>query len=430
MNQITVSENHRTLIKNGKPFFYLADTCWSAFTNIRKNDWIEYLKKRKYQGFNTLQINVLAQWDRSVSDLKLLPFREDQNGKIDFSKPNEKYFAHAHDFAKIAYDYGFNLSLVVLWSNYVADTWASEMNRNLGNPENIFPQELLDPYFKKVIATFDEFNPIWIIGGDTDFITDKATNTYLKAFKYFDKHSPNTLKTIHVKGRFADIPESIQKYQDIFFYQSGHNKDGIDMPYKLADEFYNKDIKLPIINSEPCYEQMGYSRRIYGRFGQFDVRKAAWQSILSGACAGITYGAHGIWSWQESDSNYSTGMGEAFDTPMSWFEALTFPGATDFGFIKQFLELHNLSELIPAQNILIDAPSPIRAAISSNKKWILIYMPSNTSIKVNENLSNAEIHLLDLSNNHLFNPQITISENNTIFSVNNSKADSLIVIKK
>ena len=51
---------------NGKPFFWLADTCWSAFTNISDDDWQEYLDLRARQGFNVLQINALPQWDLSL----------------------------------------------------------------------------------------------------------------------------------------------------------------------------------------------------------------------------------------------------------------------------------------------------------------------------------------------------------------------------
>ena len=64
---LTIENN--ILMKNGKPFFYLADTCWSAFTNIKDNDWDYYLDYRKSQGFNTLQINILPQWDASATDL-------------------------------------------------------------------------------------------------------------------------------------------------------------------------------------------------------------------------------------------------------------------------------------------------------------------------------------------------------------------------
>ena len=62
---IKVSKNKRSFERDGRPFFYLADTIWSAFTNVSLEEWEYYLTQRKYQGFNTLQINTLPQWDRS-----------------------------------------------------------------------------------------------------------------------------------------------------------------------------------------------------------------------------------------------------------------------------------------------------------------------------------------------------------------------------
>ena len=85
---LTIENN--ILMKNGKPFFYLADTCWSAFTNIKDNDWDYYLDYRKSQGFNTLQINILPQWDASATDLCYEPFEViDGKYKINY-KPAKK----------------------------------------------------------------------------------------------------------------------------------------------------------------------------------------------------------------------------------------------------------------------------------------------------------------------------------------------------
>ena len=58
---ITISENKRYFKKNNKNFFYFADTCWSAFTNIDLDSWEYYLQYRRRQGFNVLQINILPQ---------------------------------------------------------------------------------------------------------------------------------------------------------------------------------------------------------------------------------------------------------------------------------------------------------------------------------------------------------------------------------
>lgn len=47
------------LEKDGKRFFYLADTLWSAFTNLDMADWRFYLDTRKAQGFTAVQMNTI-----------------------------------------------------------------------------------------------------------------------------------------------------------------------------------------------------------------------------------------------------------------------------------------------------------------------------------------------------------------------------------
>lgn len=61
---ITAAPDGRTLLRDGTPFFWLADTCWSAFTSISDQEWEDYLNLRAEQGFTVLQLNTLAQWDR------------------------------------------------------------------------------------------------------------------------------------------------------------------------------------------------------------------------------------------------------------------------------------------------------------------------------------------------------------------------------
>ena len=422
--KITVSQNKRTLLRDGQHFFYLADTCWSAFTSIQENDWITYLDKRKEQGFNTLQINVLPQWDRSRGQFDCLPFPLDA-GVFDFTVWEDAYFERAQRLCKIADEKGFTLALVVLWSNYVAGTWASQLDKE----RNVLPEDCRQAYYQKVIATFDAFHPIYFIGGDTDFPTQPTIDTYLEAFAFFEKHSPNTLKTIHIKGRFEEIPEPIVEQLDLFLYQSGHNSAFLNMPYYLAERFYQRQPQLPIINSEPCYEQMGYARHVYGRFGQKDVRKAAWQSLLAGGAAGITYGAHGIWSWQTPTATFAEEIGEAFDRPMVWPEALSFPGADDYGFIKQLFELLNIQELVPCQERLIDADEQIRMAAIAGSNDALLYLPSNTTVRLQGDLSTATVTLIDLNTNRFLKPKLTVTDGITVFHPHNCHEDVLFVIQ-
>ncbi|MHC5216153.1 apiosidase-like domain-containing protein [Enterococcus sp. LJL128] len=423
--KITVNQNKRTLLREGKHFFYFADTCWSVFTSIREEEWLIYLKKRQSQGFNTLQINILPQWDRSRGSLDILPYTQ-TNSCYDFSVLNEEYFKRAEKLCQIAEEHGFTLALVVLWSNYVAGTWASELD----NRRNVIPKMYRQQYFEKVVETFDQFSPIYLIGGDTDFPIQETIDTYIEAFDFFEKASVETLKTIHIKGRLQEIPEEIRRRLAIYLYQSGHNRSFLNMPYALASHFYQLEEEKPIINSEPCYEQMGFARKVYGRFSQRDVRQAAWQSVLSGGAAGITYGAHGIWSWHGHSAAFAENIGEAFDRPMHWQDALQFPGANDYGFMKQLFEMLHIKNLIPCNQLLVRGDEQIRLAETEEAACYLIYIPSNTTITVSIDLSEYQVILIDLKENCFLKPEYEISGNETTFDTHRCLEDVLIIAYK
>lgn len=55
----TQDRERRCFLSDGKPFFYLADTCWLAFSNCSESDFDAYLSYREAQGFNVVQISVL-----------------------------------------------------------------------------------------------------------------------------------------------------------------------------------------------------------------------------------------------------------------------------------------------------------------------------------------------------------------------------------
>ena len=208
---------------------------------------------------------------------------------------------------------GFELSLVLLWCNYVPGTWASSLI-----PDGVLPFDCLKNYVEKVHETFSKFEPLYIVSGDTDFPTQESIKYYAYVASALKKLAPSCLLTTHIKGRYTYIPKEIYQYLDLCFYQSGHNAKDLSMPYSLSEEMQNKYPGKPLINSEPCYEEMGYSGQMYGRWTRFDVRRCAFMSILSGACAGITYGAAGIYSWHKVKKSFESSLGEGFDMPKSW----------------------------------------------------------------------------------------------------------------
>ena len=295
--QLEIAPGGRSLQQDGQPFFWLADTCWSAFTNITDDEWEAYLDQRAAQGFNVIQINTLPQWDRCGSLLDCQPFPRREDGICyDFYRILPGYFARAQKMCA-AVQRGFTLALVVMWCNYVPGTWASEM---FGG--NVIPEEAVEPIVRTICESFRLFDPVWVISGDTGF------------------------------------------------------------------------------DSEPCYEQMGYSHKLYGRFRRPDIRRALWCSLLSGAGAGITYGAHGVWNWQKPDMPKNPLGGEGFLEALPCRAALDFPGAADFAFAKNLFVKYGIIAPVPCQEIIVQYADEVRAA--RNDAMVLIYLPTNAPLSL------------------------------------------------
>lgn len=416
---LQISDNKKNILKDGAPFFYLADTCWSAFTNITDEEWDFYLYKRKAQGFNTIQINILPQWDASVTDLDYKPFVENDPHRL-----NDAYFAHARNMCETAKREGFELALVVLWSNYVPGTWASKMF-----PGGILPFDCLENYVRKVHETFTDLEPLYIISGDTDFPEEETTRYYVHVGQILREFAPDCLFTTHIKGRYSEIPKELYTMLDLCFYQSGHNAKDLSMPYALSETMQEKYPGKPLINSEPCYEQMGYSGNMYGRWARRDVRRAAWVSVLSGACAGITYGAAGIYSWHKVKKGFHTLLGEGFDMPKSWEEAMAFPGAWDYGYLKMLLEELNAYALVPKQELLENGTGDIRVG-QAGEHLLLVYVPSNTKVRLASDLSGWDIRALGLAERFAAYVDVEIKEGKTVIGMHPFEEDALIVARK
>ena len=423
---ISVSSDNRTFQRNGKHFFYLADTCWSAFTNITLEEWEYYLDLRKQQGFNVIQINALPQWDASGTELNCYPFPTENKQKFHFTELKNEYFIHGAKMCEIAKAKGFELALVVLWCNYVPDTWASEKV-----PDNIMPYDFLDGYIEKLHETFTGFDPIYVISGDTDFATERAKSYYKKASDMLKQLAPQCLQTFHIRGRLDSVPEEFLENMDFYMYQSGHNAqpENMNMPYTLAQTFYKNYPEKPILNSEPCYEQMGYSHRMYGRFYPYDIRRAGWMSLLSGGCAGIAYGAHGIYSWHRVGQRFGAGLGEGFDAPNSWNDAVKYPGAWDYGYMKYIFRIYGIQSLIPA-DIIANPSRDIRCAMTPDQEKYLIYVPNNTCVRLTMNPKDFEIVTIDLMTRQVAYPEVGEKKGLHFIGMHRFEQDALVILTK
>lgn len=424
MPRLKISESKDYFVdEQGKKFFYLADTVWSAFTNISIEEWAEYLDYRKMQNFNALQIDILPQWDASPSDINILPFKLKTDGSWDFYNINQTYFDRAEQMVKMAWEKGFIPALVILWCNYVKDTWGSKIN-----PQNIMPFDFAKPWTEYVGERFGKYDPIFIISGDTNFEGPQAIDYYLMALETIKDKCPICLTTMHLGGGFWELPKEFEMSSKLDFYtfQSGHDVVKQDLAYILAGKFMAKTVKRPIVNGEPCYEGHNYGNR-YGRFTRFDVRKAVWSSLLSGAKAGVTYGAHGIWSWHKKGKNF---ISKKFSgIPYDWRTALRFEGAWDVSFARWLFEVFDLFALSPAYKVLNET-NEIKMAVSYDNKKIAIYIPYATDVCIDMDLSEYELVGIILDNRYLTKPEISADGNKTTIQMYQFNSDAVILGKR
>ena len=390
MSCLSVSGRH--LEKDGRPFFWLADTIWTAFTNPTDDEWVEYLDQRAAQGFNVLQINALPQWDRSGAPFDRYPYATEDHGKtFDFSCPVPEFWEHARWQLSEAVKRGFVPAIVVMWCNYVPNTWASNINS-----ANIIPEELVEPVVRQICESFNEFDPIYVVSGDTDFDHEEPLDRYTMIADLMERYAPNALTCYHIKGRYDGLPESLAERADIYLYQSGHNVSAQDGAYTLARSFAGRPVARPIINSEPCYEQIGYSHMIYGRFRRADARRALWLSLVGGASAGVTYGAHGVWNWQNDAVDAAMDLGEGFLKAMPHEVALRFPGADDYGFARRLVERLGLLELEPSQNLLANYEEDVYSARTADGSTTVVYVPTSVTLKLRGDLTGMHLTCYDL----------------------------------
>jgi len=420
--RIRISNDHAYLERDGKPFFYLADTVWSAFSNATLEEWEQYLDHRRQQRFNVVQISILPIiHDRSESVLGIEPFHAREDGSWDYARMNDAFFERAERMARMASERGFVPCLVVLWGNYAPGNWMSR----LSGGSHVMPLADVRPYAERVARTFKPYAPVYFISGDTNFESDEAATHYVEALHGIKAVDPDALTSLHMNGGTHEIPSSLENDPalDFYIYQSSHDPQSQRGAYELPGKFLVKSIRRPVLNAEPCYEGIGHYGK-YGRFQAFDMRKAFWWSVLSGASAGFTYGAHGLWSWHRKHTAFNSE--DFYLTPFVWSEALRLEGAADVALGGWLVERYGLCGIPAAQEKLaIDCPD-IRVAARADDSGIFAYMPYSRKLVLRADPSRYRWEAFDLTRRLPIAAVVRPCEEGTLIELSETNGDLLV----
>ncbi|NMA65201.1 MAG: DUF4038 domain-containing protein [Clostridiaceae bacterium] len=378
---LKVNSNGRGFVHHDEtPFFWLGDTVWSATAKSNIDEWKEYIKYRSSQGFNMVQINSLPQYDASGEEARA-PFLMNTEGEWDLNSINPEYFKYLDELMTITKEAGMYTAMVVVWYTYIEKIYEPDEKPS---KKARFNNETVYHFARYLAARYASFGTIWLISGDSNYNEVKEDiSVYKTAAKTISEFTPHSLlATAHLSGNMT-TPEVLNKEEWLNFhmYQSGHTIDGLNVTKKYAEK--NRSLRpiRPVLNGEPCYEKIGYIE-VKDRVEQKDVRDVAWTSILAGGNAGITYGAHGLWTWHRK--------GEEFPYQSSWMslyewkEALKFNGANDVARMKEFFIKIPWWELEPRRD-LIDSTQigDVTAASIGDDEIIIIYALNVTKIKLN-----------------------------------------------
>ena len=142
--------------QNGKPFFYLADTCWLLFQRLDHDELDEYLKDRVAKGFTVIQAYVIRGLGRRHPDGNSSLLGESPFIDRDATRPNEAFFKNVDYVVNRANELGLVMGLVTAKSWHVNKT-----------PEQVFTERNAYTFGKFLGQRYRNNAVIWYPGGDS-----------------------------------------------------------------------------------------------------------------------------------------------------------------------------------------------------------------------------------------------------------------------
>ncbi len=398
---IRVASNNRTLeYADGTPFFYTADTSWSALTevfgfstanNISGISFQDYVKTRKGQGFNGL--NVIASfpndsytelWAEKTHHKKTGPngegpFELKSTGQVDYLNIKPEYWQSVDKRMQHLSDQGFvtlfeTVRRSELWYlgttqekaafyNYVRYLWARYGCYNM-----IFSwvhhdsQSSIYPKWEQIVS--DANSKLYAKMGDyrMPYGQPRTAMSFNTSLNNWERDIPTALDIQNVSN--AERDETMHEW--------------------LRNIYYNQPAK-PALNLEPFYPGWGLHSGNEINAGMDDTTMAQMQmygSVLSGGLAGHAWGDAWYAGAATSTSRSSVDGGTIVPSNDPQVNALKQFESQSMGHLKSFIldSDHNYAKLVPAADTnLSDSEDYLHTlAIADDKSFALGFFTADS----------------------------------------------------
>lgn len=380
---VEVSENGRYLEHaDGTSFFFVGDTAWNGALKSTTEDWGKYLHDRSAKGFTAIQF-VTTQWRAA---------HQDQQGQTAYEGYDEitihpEFFQRLDERVDAINEAGLLAAPVMLWA--------------LGEEHEVpgkLPEDQAIRLARYIKARYGAHHVIWFLAGDENFSGDRGDRWKRIGRAVFDGSPHDALVTLHPQGRQWHFEQyKDEDWFDLIIYQSSHGGGPRTLGWIHSGppaEKWREEPARPIINSEPGYEDH-VAREREERHTAFDVRQQAYYSLLVSPPAGISYGAHGIWSWETEPAEPLNHRGTGMAKP--WHEALHLPGSEDIKHLAELFTSIQWWTLRPAPELLAKQPGGddptqfVPAASSESGDLALIYMPQGGVVEIQRDELASEV---------------------------------------
>ena len=368
---------------DGKPFFWLGDTGWLLFTKCSREETLQYLDKRKQQGFNVVQVMVLHTLE-AVN-------RNGDSALVNRNIANPNTAKEKHPAETTTSGYWDNIDFVIAEAEkrgiYMAlvPLWGSNVKQGkITAAQAVTYAKFLAERYRR------HNNIIWLNGGDikgSDGLEVwEAIGSTLK--KYDNRH----LVSFHPRGRTSSSEWFHRSaWLDFDMFQSGHKDYAQDTSSNEKNHFgednwkyVNTDYALkpvkPTIDGEPSYENIphGLHDSLEKRWTAADLRRYAYWSVFAGG-AGFTYGENAVMQFNKRGNT-----GANFGVSSNWMTTIEAPGATQMKYLKALMLSKKYAERQPAQQIIGGENGECynRLLSTMGKEYAMVYTYTGSSFGI------------------------------------------------
>jgi uncharacterized protein DUF4038/uncharacterized protein DUF5060/collagenase-like protein with putative collagen-binding domain len=358
---------------DGTPFLWVGDTVWYGAILSAKEDWNTYLADRVSKRFDVVHFNVVAPRNGVAAD---------ENHQISFTgegpiRINPRFYQRLDQRIDAVNSHGLLAAIVLTWGLRPVDSG------------NSLPEAEVVRLIRYLESRYGADHVVWIVTGDNYYKGADGERWKRIGRAAFDgrSHAPVTTHPAGMHWPWESFRH--EKWMDFIIYQSGHGDDANTLRWIHSGpphQHWQDPPPRPFINIEPPYEgHLGYQS--HKPHSDYATRRAIYWSLLNAPTAGVTYGAHGVWSWhtavgQPPTDHPNTGVAK------TWREALSFPGSTQMKYLEQFFTSIAWWTLRPDDNLLAEQPGgddPARyvsASRSEKGDLAVIYLPVGGKVRL------------------------------------------------